>query len=351
MDTLLSPRRRTVLQALGAAALLAGCTEVFDPSRATARRFRGETMGSFYTLKLAGDVPESLVERAREAVHAALSSVDALMSTHRAESELSRFNAHRSTDPFALSAATFEVLRTAARVSERTGGAFDVTVAPLVDAWGFGADRHPRIAHEAEVRALERHVGWRKLHLDDAGRSVRKLEPHVRADLSGIAKGYGVDWAASALDALGVAHYMIEAGGEVRVRGNNASGRPWQIAIEEPDAVPQRPRYVVPLRDMSIATSGDYRIYFERDGTRYSHEIDPHTGRPMRAGLASVSVVSERCAVADALGKLIVLGPHAAYARAVALDLAAYFVVREDDGRLRDVATPAFARLGGYRYA
>lgn len=350
MDTLLSPRRRTVLQTLGAAALLAGCAEVF-PTGGGARQFRGDTMGAFYTLKLAGDLSDTLAERARDAVHTALATVDALMSTHRGESELSRFNAHRSSDPFVLSAATFDVFRTASRVSEFTSGAFDVTVAPLVDAWGFGADRRPRMASESEVRALERRVGWRKLHLDDTQRSVRKLDPDVRADLSGIAKGYGVDRAAAALDALGLSNYMIEAGGEVRVRGRNANGKPWQIAIEEPDAVPQRPRFVVPLTDASIATSGDYRIYFEREGTRYSHEIDPQTGSPMRSGLASVSVVADRCAVADALGKLIVLGPQAAYARAVALDLPAYFIVRESGGVLRDVMTPAFARLGGHRYA
>jgi len=127
-----------------------------------------------------------------------------------------------------------------------------------------------------------------------------------------------------------------------------SSGQPWQIGIEEPDAVPQRPRYVVPLSGQSIATSGDYRIYFERGGRRYCHEIDPVTGCPMSNALASVSVVADECSRADALGKLIVLGPERAYAHAVAHDLAAFFVVREADGTLRDLPTPAFAALGGY---
>ena len=113
----------------------------------------------------------------------------------------------------------------------------------------------------------------------------------MRADLSGIAKGYAVDQAARALDGIGIADYLVEAGGEIRTRGHNADGRPWQIAIERPDAVPQRAHRIVPLTGLAMATSGDYRIYFERDGERYCHEIDPATGRPIRNGLASVTVV------------------------------------------------------------
>jgi FAD:protein FMN transferase len=172
----------------------------------------------------------------------------------------------------------------------------------------------------------------------------------VRADLSGIAKGYGVDKAAQALDALGIEHYLVDAGGEVRTRGRNAQGLPWQVAIEQPVAGPRRPRYVVPLSGAAIATSGDYRICFERDGRRYSHEIDPATGHPIDGRLASVSVVANTGALADALGKLIVLGAQRGYERAVSLGLAAHFIVREPDGSLRDAMTPAFVRLGGHAF-
>ncbi len=348
MDTLLSPGRRSVLQGLAAATLLAACGGTRDAASPTSV-FRGETMGSFYTLKIAGERSRAALEAARTAVHDALDAVDAAMSTHRPDSELSRFNRANAV-PVVLSPALWDVFGLAQDVSARTRGAFDVTVAPLVDAWGFGPSRRERIVPDAEVRALEEHVGWQKLVLDSRTRTICKAHPELCADLSGIAKGYGVDRAAAALDRLGIGNYMIEAGGEVRVRGRNATGLPWQIAIEEPDAVPQRPRFVVPLRDAAMATSGDYRIYFERDGERYCHEIDPATGRPIRSGIASVSVVSEQCAVADALGKLIVLGIDDAYALAVAQQLAACFIVREPNGRLRDVVTPAFAALGGHRY-
>ncbi len=309
MDTLISPRRRTLLQALAAAAAVAACGDPRSLALRPVREYRGEAMGSVYTLKLAGALAADAAEHARRAVHEALGAIDRTMSTHRADSELSRFNAHAATTPFELGDDTFAVFALARNMSVATRGAFDITVAPLVNAWGFGPGRRERIVAEPEVHALAQRVGWQMLELDANARTVRKARADLCADLSGIAKGYAVDKAAAALDALGIADYMIEAGGEVRVRGSNGAGQPWQIGIEEPDAVPQRPHYVVPLTDVAIATSGDYRIYFERDGRRYCHEIDPATGHPIANGMASVSIVAARCAVADALAKLIVLGP------------------------------------------
>jgi len=144
---------------------------------------------------------------------------------------------------------------------------------------------------------------------------------------------------------------MVEAGGEVRTRGRNAEGAPWQIAIEAPDATPQRPWFVVPLSGLALATSGDYRIFFERDGQRYCHEIDPATGAPVGHGLASVSVVDADCARADALATaLMVMGAERGAAHAAGRGIAAYFIVR-DGARLVAHASPAFAALGGRRVA
>jgi thiamine biosynthesis lipoprotein len=149
---------------------------------------------------------------------------------------------------------------------------------------------------------------------------------------------------------MGLRDFMVEAGGEVRTRGGNAEGRPWRIAVEKPDAAAREPYFVVPLSGLALATSGDYRIYFEQDGMRYSHEIDPATGRPARHALASVSVVESDCARADALATaLFVLGPARGLELAEDLRLAAYFIVR-DAGRLASHATTAFARLGGAPY-
>jgi thiamine biosynthesis lipoprotein len=348
MDTLISPRRRAFMGALGAASLLGACSRPYASRALPAIEFGGRTMGSLYTVKITGvRFSQALEAAARDAVAVALGTVDSAMSTHRPQSELSRFNARSATSPFALSPDMVSVFALARQVSASTSGAFDVTVGPIVDAWGFGPGRRERIVDDAEVRALERRVGWKMLELDERAGTISKAHADVRADLSGIAKGYGVDKAAQTLDALGIEHYLIDAGGEVRTRGHNPEGRPWQVAIEQPMAGPRRPRYVVPLSGLAMATSGDYRICFEQGGRRYSHEIDPATGRPIDNRLTSVSVVAATGALADAMGKLIVLGPHRGYACALSLGLAAHFIVREADGTLRDLMTPAFAELGG----
>jgi len=350
MDVLISPRRRSFVAGLASVSLLAACGERRSVATAPVHEFRGPAMGSAYTLKIAGHV-QAAPESALEAVHQALAAVESLMSTHRADSELSRFNRAAAGVPFALSADTFDVLALSLKVARETSGAFDVTVAPLVDAWGFGPSRAPRVVMEPERRALLSRVGQDKIRLDASARAAVKSDASAAADLSAIAKGYGVDRAAQALDALGVANYMVEAGGEVRTRGRNGRGEPWQIAIEAPDAVPQKPWFVVPLSEHSLATSGDYRIYFEQDGRRYCHEIDPASGRPIDNGVASVSVVAEDCARADALATaLMVMGEARGAAFAAERGIAAYFILR-DGARLRAHATPAFAALGGRRIA
>ena len=349
MDALISPRRRSFVTALGAASLLAACGDTRP--RAGAAAFGGNAMGSTWTVKLAGPVDEALAARAQDAVREALAVVEARMSTWLADSELSRFNRHASTAPFGFSADTYAVVTLAQRVARETRGAFDATVAPAVDAWGFGPGRAHRIVADEERSHLVQRIGHARLALDDATRSAAKAHPGLALDFSGIAKGHAVDRAAGALEDLGLERYMVEAGGEVRTRGHNAEGVPWRIGIELPDAVPSRPHFVVPLAGLSLATSGDYRIYFERDGRRFSHEIDPASGAPVDNALASASVAAPGCAYADAMATaLMVMGPERAHAFATEHGIAAYFIVR-DGAALVPSASPAFARLGGTRLA
>lgn len=351
MDALLTTRRRLLLGALGTLAL-AGCGRR-PRGETNLLHFAGDTMGTRYSVKIAGAFDEARAAALREAVHAALDGVDRRMSAYRADSELSAFNRAQAAAPFALSAELYAVFAAAQAVSRASDGAFDVTVAPLVDTWGFGPPqgRATRsVPPPARVQAQRPAVGYRALRLDEATRSATKLREGLRADLGGIAKGYGVDLAARALEAAGVHDYMIEAGGEVRVRGRHADGRPWRIGIERPDAWPPRAHYVVPLAGGAMVTSGDYRIYFEQDGKRYSHEIDPASGFPIDHRLCSVTVVAGDCMRADALATaLIVLGPERGWALAQAQGLAAYFIERGAEGRFTDRATPAFAALGGMR--
>lgn len=352
MDTIISSRRRQLVGALGGlgALALAGCSE--RSASTTSRslvQLAGETMGTTYTVKLAG--PGVTRERGGEllaAVQAAFDSVEQRMSLYRADSELVRFNRQRGAVPFPMSEDLFGVFNAAQQVSELSGGAFDITVAPLVDAWGFGPDKHRIVPQPAALSARRRVVGYRALQFDAARRAVTKTRAELQADLNGIAKGYGVDLAARALDERGVANYMIEAGGEVRTHGVNATGQPWQIGIERPDATPRRAHLIVPLAGQAMATSGDYRIYFEQGGRRYSHEIDPTTGVPIDHRLCSVTVVADDGMRADALATaLIVLGPDRGHALAQARGIAAYFILREADGRLSELSSAAFAALGG----
>ncbi|MBP9908479.1 MAG: FAD:protein FMN transferase [Rubrivivax sp.] len=361
MDTILSPARRRVLRAAGAAGAcgtlgglgaltLAGCSE--RPAGAASAtpgllQFSGQTMGTSYVVKLAAAaLSATRLEALQAGVHDALEGINRGLSLHRADSELMRFNRHASAMPFALSKDFLAVLAAAQQVSELSAGAFDVSVAPLTQAWGFGPEHRSVVPAAAQIEAGRAAVGWRGLQLDAARGTVTKTHAGLQADLGGIAKGHGVDLAALALEAGGVEHYMVEVGGEVRTRGHNPQGRAWQIGIEEPDAMPQRARSVVPLSGRSLATSGDYRFYFEQDGRRYSHEIDPRTAEPISHGLASVSVVADSCMLADALATaLIVMGPERGFALAQQLALPALFIVREPQGGLRDQATPAYAAL------
>lgn len=315
--------------------------------------FHGATMGTTWSVRLVAPelAPETRLE-IEKAIEGRLATVDGLMTTWDSNSELSRFNRFASTDGFPVSPQTLEVFRVAREVSELTGGAFDVTVAPLVAAWGFGAtDRAPASPDAVELAGLRARVGWRRVRVDAGSQSLSKTHPETVCDLSAVAKGYGVDEVARALLALGHTDFLVEVGGELRAQGRRGPGRPWRVAIERPAAAERAVFAVLELVNASLATSGDYRSYYEENGVRLSHLIDPRTARPVAHALASVSVVHPDATHADALATgLGVLGPEEGYATAVRHALAAYFIVREPDGALRGFATPAFPpveRRGG----
>jgi thiamine biosynthesis lipoprotein len=346
MDAILSTRRRSLVLGIGALALGA-CGRAPSTTSPRYLHLRGASMGSTYNVRL--EAPEREGPALRSALQAALDDVEQRMSMFRADSELSTFNRAGAGVPVALSESTYAVFAAADRVSRWSGGAFDITVAPLVESWGFGTRSTRRVPETASLVADRERVGWRGLSFDPVRSAVTKQHGAQQADLGGIAKGWGVDRAAAALEARGIANYMVEVGGEVRTRGVNAAGMPWRIGIEEPDASPQRARWVVPLSGRSMATSGDYRNYFVEAGRRYSHEIDPATGAPIRHGLCSVTVVVDDCMQADALATaLIVLGAERGRALAENSGIAAQFIERTPAG-LRDSMTPAFAALAAAR--
>lgn len=302
---------------------------------------RGPTMGTYYSVKFGEDAAGvALVQRETAQV---LTHVDALMSTYRPDSELSAFNATPSTGWTEMSADTRTVIDEALRVGDLTQGAFDVTVGPLVNLWGFGATGNPLAVPDDEALAdAARAVDYRLLAA--RGRSVRKSVPALHADLSGIAKGYAVDRLAALLDRRGIESYLIEVGGELRAHGRKPDGLPWRVGIERPVPGARSVYRAVNLHDRAIATSGDYRNFFLHEGQRYSHTVDPRTARPVIHTLASVSVIAETAMTADAFSTAImVLGPDAGYEFARSHDLAATLIAHRGDG-FEERWTPAFER-------
>ncbi len=240
----------------------------------------------------------------------------------------------------------YAVLDAARAINQQSGGAFDVTVAPLVALWGFGANAaDQRTPSDREIDDALGRVGADKLELRSESRAARKLNPGVQLDLDAIAPGFVVDRISSELAALGYPDHIVEIGGEVRCRGRGPEGRSWRIAIERPRSVKRSVQALVVLDDLGISTSGDYREFRIIDGRRVSHTIDPRSGRPVAHALASVSVVHESVMLADGYATaLMVLGPEEGYELAERLGLPVLFVSRSNDGFTMR-ATPSFARL------
>lgn len=311
---------------------------------------QGKIMGTTYTAKVVVRARDQRSEQAKQElaklVHEALSAVDHTMSTWKPKSELSRFNDGPGEADVSLSPSMVEVLAVAFDVNRRSGGAFDVTVGPLVERWGFGAKGKPAtLPDPAEVDALRAVLGMDHLDFEPAAATLRKDRAELRVDLSAVAKGYGVDQAAQALAAAGHPDYLVEVGGEVRVAGRNEAGRPWRLAVERPHPDRRAVQEVIELERGALATSGDYRNFTIVDGKRYSHTIDPTSGRPVEHRLASVSVVAETCAEADALATALnVLGPERGLELAQREGLAALFLIGDPDS-LETRATKAWEPL------
>ncbi len=278
-------------------------------------------------------------------IQCVLDQVISEMSTWETGSSISLFNAAPSGSWHHLPAGFFTVLSAALEVARDTGGAYDPTIGPLVDAWGFGpASTAAAIPAQALLDSAWTRVGWGRLLLDNSCRSA--FQPGgISLDLSSIAKGFAVDRIAGFLDAAGVVSYLIEVGGELRGEGVKPDGHPWWVALEEPSPCAASQPYVIALHGLSIATSGDYRRFFECDGQRYAHTLDPRTGMPVKSGPASVTVLHASCMHADAFATaLTVLGETEGYDFALRHGLAARFLMQEEY-EAKERVTPAFAAM------
>ncbi len=294
--------------------------------------FAGRTMGTTYSVKVGrewgGDRELLAMEVAR-----ILESIDRQMSTYRPDSAIMRFNTATSTRWAATSPQLLEVIEQAKQLSLQTDGAFDITVGPLVNLWGFGStNRSHGIPSDSAIELQRQRVGYRLLQVRSQPPSIRKTRPDVFVDLSSIAKGYAVDRVFAALLRAGVTDCLVEIGGELRGRGRNERGQAWVVAIENPPGPAQAPAYRIRLSEHAVATAGDYRNFFLGDGRKYAHVLDPRSGRPVEHGLASVTVVDSSATRADALATaLMVLGPEEGCEFATNHGIAALFFFRRGE--------------------
>jgi len=305
---------------------------------------QGQTMGTTYNIKYVLAEGEKEVEGLQEEIDAKLVNINKMMSTYDTTSELSRFNQYRYSDNFVVSQETLTVVNEALRLARLSDGVLDVTVGPLVNLWGFGPNKRPeKVPTQADIDAVRDYVGYEKLSTTPTG--LMKANPMLYVDLSTIAKGYGVDEVAAILDAHDLQHYLVEIGGEMRVTGERGDGSEWLIAIEKPVTTERAVQKVVSIGTNAIATSGDYRNYYEEDGKRYSHLIDPNTGSPITHDLVSVTVVNPSSMIADGLATAFnVMGWERAINLAEQEQLAVFLIRRTADG-FEEYATPEFDKL------
>ncbi len=285
-------------------------------------------MGTRYAVVLAAPIDDAVRSRLAELIEVELAAINRAMSTYDPRSELSGFNGRQDLRWAPASRGLLEVIDSASRISTSTQGAFDVTVGPLVDLWGFGPQyRNRRVPNAAAIERVRKSVGYQHVQTDPSAGAIRKTHSRTQVDLSAIAKGYGVDRVAMILDRLRVDDYLVEIGGEFRARGTTAAGRPWRVAIEQPVEGRRSLGKTVVLENRAIATSGTTKDFFEQGGRRYSHGIDPMTARPVEHPPMAVSVVADTAMEADGWATaLLVLGPERGYSLAQARGLAGLFV-------------------------
>ena len=292
-------------------------------------KISGYTMGTTYNV-VAIDKNRRVDDReARAKIDVALQRVNLQMSNWDNTSEISRFNAQTSVDSVALSPELMALMHAAEQVHQASEGRFDTTMGPLIELWGFGKDGGKRVPTDAQIAEALAHSG----HGDTlivGENTMQKKQPHTQVYLAAIAKGYGADQVGEALETLGITDYMVEIGGDLYASGANAEGLPWQIGIEKPAALSGGLIDVVGVSDMGMASSGDYRNYFEQNGRRFSHIIDPVTGRPITHRTASATVLAENGMLADAWATaMLTLGREKGLMIAEAQNLAVLFIERD----------------------
>jgi len=307
--------------------------------------FSGRTMGTLYSIKIITGYFES-VDGLKKEIDDRLDEINRSMSVYIKDSEISLFNQSPPLKPLVASKDFLTVIKTARTLYIQTEGSWDGTVGPLVDLWGFGTAGHDRqIPPEEEIKRLLLETGFDNIEVIE-NKYLSKKKSGISLDLGSIAKGYGVDQIAKLIRGKGIKNYLVEIGGEVYAEGYRQDGGKWRIGINKPEkGSPFNAIYkIVSLRNKAMATSGDYRNFFEKNGKIYSHVIDPKTGYPVSNQVVSVSIIADSCTYADGLATAVmVMGPQKGIDLIDRLDnIEGLIIVMENDGRLTDHLSKGF---------
>ncbi|MEX3020022.1 FAD:protein FMN transferase ApbE [Kluyvera sp. STS39-E] len=317
--------------------LVTGCDNASTPvaPKATATVLEGKTMGTFWRVSVVG-IDNARADELRQKVQKLLDGDDQLLSTWKNDSALMRFNHSNSMTPWPVSEAMADIVTESLRIGYKTQGAMDITVGPLVNLWGFGPDKQPvKTPTEAQIDAAKARTGLAFLSvINRAGRQyLQKSIPDLYVDLSTVGEGYAADHLAQLMIEEGISRYLVSVGGALVSRGLNADGQPWRVAIQKPTDRENAVQAMVDINGHGISTSGSYRNYYELDGQRISHVIDPQTGRPINHKLVSVTVIAPTALEADGWDTgLMVLGPQKAQQVVREQGLAVYMIMKEGDG-------------------
>ena len=311
----------------------------------------GKTMGTTYHITMVNPPPEINLIDLQQDIDVLLASLNSSFSTYEEQSEISKFNERPPGEWVSVSNDFIEVLEISLLISQLSEGAFDITVGPLVELWGFGKASHSSIPESRDISVVLENIGYNKLQMDKENRRIKKNQP-ITIDVSAVAKGYAVDRVAALLKERRIFNAMVEIGGEVYVLGVSPRNTPWRLGIESPepiklDSMSPIKRNINAAINVSngaaVATSGDYRNFINVNGKRYSHTINPATGYPVDHSLASVTVIHPKAGEADAWATaLLVLGEEKGMAIANNQNLAAYFLQRNEDDSITITMTEHF---------
>lgn len=301
----------------------------------------GFTMGTTYSIKIITDKDNINLKNEIDSV---LIDFNNKMSTYIDNSELSQFNNYLDTNWYDCSKDLAYIFHSAVEISKQTDGYYDITIGPLVNLWGFGPEKREVFPTDSEITERKKNIGYQNINVDTINYKVKKKISELYCDLSSIAKGMGVDQVAEYLKNKGYNDLMVEIGGEIKTYGYNIKNKKWLIAVNSPINDNQIIK-VLNISNLSVATSGDYRNYKEKNGKRFSHLINPKDGKPINHNLASVTVLYKNCMIADALATAInVMGPKEGYSFANNNKIPVYMIIRNAN-KFEEIMNDEFKKM------